>query len=84
MAVQEKIGVAFVSYLVAEEAFRSGTLVPIKVEGLELTQTLYLARHFGRPATSAQSTFWDFAFAPENAPLRKLPDRSWPAGRAAD
>ena len=75
MAVQEGIGVAFVSCMVAEEAFRAGMLVPIEVEGLEMTQTLYMARHNGRPATGAQAAFWEFAFSPENAALRELADQ---------
>jgi DNA-binding transcriptional LysR family regulator len=83
MAVQEGIGVAFVSCMVAEEAFRAGTLVPIQVEGLELTQTLYMARHNGRPATGAQAAFWESAFAPENASLRELADHRWESDRVA-
>ncbi len=75
MAVQEGIGVAFISALVAAEGIRAGTLVPVAVQGVEIAQTLYLARHTGRPATAAQTAFWDFAFAPENEALRELPGR---------
>lgn len=75
LAVQEGIGVAFISCMVVAEGLRTGTLVPITVKGMDITQTLYLARHTGRPATRAQTAFWDFAFAPENKHLRDLPSR---------
>lgn len=75
VAVREGIGVAFISALVAADEFRSGALVPVAVEGMPLTQTLYMSRHTGRPATSAQTAFWEYAFAPENESLRELPGR---------
>lgn len=75
MAVQEGIGVAFISGLVAAEGLQTGKLAAVTVKGLDLTQTLYLARHTGRPATSAQTAFWEFAFAPDNQKLRELPNR---------
>ena len=75
MAVQEGIGVAFISGVVAVESIRSGSLVGVNVRGFDLTQTLYLARHTGRPPTSAQTAFWDYAFAAENRHLRELPGR---------
>lgn len=80
MAVEEGIGAAFVSAVVAAEGIRAGRLVPVTVNGLDLVQTLYLARHTGRPATSAQAVFWDYAFAPENASLRALTNRPVTAG----
>ena len=74
MAVQEKIGVAFVSGLVAAESIRAGSLVSVEVKGLDIHTTLYLARHTGRPATRAQTAFWEFAFASENEALRQMPE----------
>lgn len=73
MAVQEGIGIAFVSTMVAAEAAHNGVISIVDVEGLNLTKTLYMARHTGRPATRSQSAFWDFAFAPENEPIRQRP-----------
>lgn len=73
MAVQEGIGAAFVSTMVAIEAVQAGNLTVVPVEGLELTKTLYMARHTGRPATRAQSAFWDFAFARSNEKIRQRP-----------
>jgi hypothetical protein len=64
-----------VSGLAAAEAIRAGHLAPITVEGMALTQTLYMACHTGRPATRAQTAFWDFCFAPENEAVRRLPSQ---------
>jgi DNA-binding transcriptional LysR family regulator len=79
MAVQEGIGVAFVSALVAAEGLRSGAVRVVEVEGLDMSQRLYIARHTGRPATSAQTAFWEFAFSPENETLRQLPSQVFAA-----
>ncbi len=75
MSVQEGMGVAFVSSMVAAEAIASGLLARVIVTGLELRHTLYLARHNGRPATGAQTAFWDLAFSPENEDIRHLPEQ---------
>jgi DNA-binding transcriptional LysR family regulator len=75
MAVQEGIGGAFVSCMVVADAIRSGALVSVEVEGLTLQKNLYMANHTGRPATRAQSAFWDLAFSPESESIRQLPNR---------
>jgi DNA-binding transcriptional LysR family regulator len=80
MAVQEGIGVAVVSQMVAAEGIQAGALVSIKIQGMDIHQTLYLARHTGRPATKAQTAFWDFAFAAENADLREIPGQAVASG----
>lgn len=72
-AVQEKIGVGFVSTSVACEATKAGTVVPVQIEGMDLTTTLYMARDTDRPATRAQAAYWDFAFSPENETIRSEP-----------
>jgi DNA-binding transcriptional LysR family regulator len=74
MAVQERIGVGFVSVLVAREAVDAGRLAMVPVEGLDITKTLYMIRDRRRPATPAQTAFWDYAFSPENELLRELPN----------
>ncbi len=73
MAVQEGIGIAFVSAMVALEAVENGKLDVVEVEGLELEKTLYMAYHTDRPATRAQSAFWEWAFEPENEHIRRRP-----------
>ena len=74
MAVQERIGVGFVSVLVAREAVDAGHLAMVRVKGLDITKTLYMIRDRRRPATPAQTAFWDYAFAPENELVRELPN----------
>jgi DNA-binding transcriptional LysR family regulator len=71
MSVEEGMGVSFVSELVVGTAVKAGTLAVIPVEGLDLNQTLFMAYHTGRPATRAQSAFWEFCFAPENEDIRQ-------------
>ncbi|GBD85531.1 HTH-type transcriptional activator CmpR [bacterium BMS3Abin02] len=72
-AVQERIGVAFVSMSVACEASKAGTVVPIQIENMDLTTTLFMARDTDRPATRAQAAYWEFAFSPENEHIRRQP-----------
>lgn len=72
-AVQEGIGVSFVSAMVALEGVESGALAVVDVEGLELEKTLYMAYATDRPATRAQAAFWDWAFDPVNEHIRKRP-----------
>jgi DNA-binding transcriptional LysR family regulator len=74
MAVQERIGVSFVSKVVAAEAVEAGLLAVVDVKGLTLGQTLYMARHTGRPATRAQTAFWEYAFGPETEEMRQFPE----------
>jgi DNA-binding transcriptional LysR family regulator len=71
MAVQEGIGIGFVSALAADEAIEAGKLTIVPIEGMELTKTLYLIRNPNVPATRAGAAFWDFAFAAENEAMRK-------------
>ncbi len=85
MAVQEGIGVAFVSAMVALEGVESGKLAVVEVDGLELEKTLYMARDTDRPATGAQAAFWDWAFDPANEHIRQRPSlrKGQPGRRAA-
>lgn len=66
LAVAERIGAGFVSRRAAEVGILSGQVVEVPIENMPLNQQLYMARHAQRPATSAQSAFWEFVFAPEN------------------
>jgi DNA-binding transcriptional LysR family regulator len=71
-AVTEGIGPAFVSRVAAEVALQHGQAVEIPVEGLNLVQRLYMARHTGFYASEVQTAFWEFTFAPENTDLRPV------------
>jgi DNA-binding transcriptional LysR family regulator len=75
MAVAEGIGVAFVSGMVAAEAVMAGTVSVVPVENLDITTTLFMARATDRPATRAQSAFWEYAFSPDNDEVRRRPAR---------
>jgi DNA-binding transcriptional LysR family regulator len=75
MAVQEGLGVAFVSAMVAKDGYETGKVAVVPVTGLDITKTLYLFRNPEVPATRAAAAFWDFAFAPENEEIRRRPSR---------
>lgn len=74
MAVQERIGVAFVSAMVATEGVETGKLAVVDVDGLELQKTLYMAYDTDRPATTAQTAFWEWAFDPATEHIRRRPE----------
>jgi DNA-binding transcriptional LysR family regulator len=61
MAVEESLGVAFVSRLAAARGIALGRIVEVAVEGMELTRNLYLVRNRRLPLTLAQAKFWEFA-----------------------
>jgi len=72
MAVQERIGVAFVSHLAAINCLRMEQVVMVNVAGLDLRQELYIGRNVRRPATQAQAAFWEFVHTPANRALLRL------------
>lgn len=72
--VEERIGVAFVSRLVAADSIELGRIAEVKVANLDLRQRLFLGRNLRRPATRAQNAFWDFVFDPANRALFRLAD----------
>jgi DNA-binding transcriptional LysR family regulator len=59
LAVQESLGVGFVSKIVVTKLVRTGVAI-VKVLGLTLEREIYIGRHARRPATIAQAAFWDF------------------------
>ncbi len=61
MAVENGVGIAFVSEMVAARGLAMGRVKRIELEGLDLYRTVYMARNINRPFTRAQSLFWDFA-----------------------
>jgi DNA-binding transcriptional LysR family regulator len=63
MAVEEGIGIGFVSNMVAGRMF-PGRVAVVRVEGLALAQEICLARHARRAATAVVAAFWDFANDP--------------------
>ncbi len=60
MAVEEGIGVAFISRLAAARGLELGRIVEVEVQGMSLNRCIYLARNRRFPLTRAQIEFWDF------------------------
>lgn len=60
MAVEEGIGISFVSRLAAWRGLELGRVVEVKVVGMSLQRKLYLARNQHLPPTRAGSAFWSF------------------------
>ncbi len=70
-AVQEGVGVGFVSMLVARRIV-CDQVAAVKIEGLELAQDIYLGQHRRKPATSAQVAFWKLAIDKESEAKKKI------------
>lgn len=68
-AVEERIGVAFISRSVASASIRLGRIIEVKVRNLELHQQLYIGHNTRRLATNAQAAFWEFVHEPVNREL---------------
>lgn len=68
MAVEEGIGVAFISRLAATRGLELGRIVEVDVEGMLLQRRIYLARNRRFPSTRAQSEFWNFVSEQERVP----------------
>jgi DNA-binding transcriptional LysR family regulator len=71
-AVEEKIGVSFISRLVASAGIQLGRIVEVDVANLDLKQQLYIGRNIRRPATKAQAAFWEFVHAPTSRALLNM------------
>ncbi len=72
IAVEEGIGVAFISRTVARRGIELGRIKEVRVEGLALRREIYIAHSIRHPATRAQSEFWDFIQESENATFLQL------------
>jgi DNA-binding transcriptional LysR family regulator len=60
MAVEEGLGVAFVSRLAASRGLELGRAVEVEVEGMNLMRNIYMVRNRKQPLTRAQIEFWQF------------------------
>lgn len=61
MAVEQGVGIAFVSEIVAARGLALGRVNAVEIKGLDLRRTVYMVRNLNRPFTRAQSLFWEFA-----------------------
>jgi DNA-binding transcriptional LysR family regulator len=71
LAVQEGLGVGFVSRFVVQRLVQGG-VHPLRVRGMSLHQEVYIAQSKRHQATKAQSAFWKFVTNPRNPVLRDL------------
>lgn len=60
VAVEEELGIAFVSRLAASRGIALGRILEVSVEGMELSRNLYLARNRRQSLTRAQAKFWEY------------------------
>lgn len=72
MAVEEGIGVAFVSRTVARRGIELGRIKEVRVVGAALQREVFIAHSRRHPATRAQMEFWSFVQQPENQQLLRL------------
>lgn len=61
MAVEQGMGMAFVSEMVAVRGLALGRIKKIEVDGLDLRRTIYMSRNVAHAFTRAQSLFWEYA-----------------------
>lgn len=59
LAVQQELGVGFVSKMILEKICNHGVNV-VNIDGLEVEQEIYFGRQTAQPASGAQAAFWDF------------------------
>lgn len=74
MSVEQGLGIAFVSEMVAARHLALGRIRIVEVEGLNLRKTIYLARRRDTHRTRAQSLFWDYVQAQHHLIREKI----WP------
>lgn len=66
MAVEEGLGVAFLSRLAARRGLECGRVVEVQVQEMPLKRDLYLARNRRFPTTRSQAEFWCFVGSPDS------------------
>lgn len=59
LAVQQGLGVAFVSKMIAQKICRD-SVRSVSVRGLDIRQNIYFGRQIVQPPSGAQAAFWDF------------------------
>jgi DNA-binding transcriptional LysR family regulator len=60
MAVEEGIGIAFISELAAARGLALGRVKQVEVTGLNLCRSVFMARNVRQPLTRTQDRFWSF------------------------
>jgi DNA-binding transcriptional LysR family regulator len=65
LAVQEGIGVGFVSQMVVDRLCK-GKVAEVSIRGMNICREIYVGHNSRRPATNAQIAFWNFITSKEN------------------
>lgn len=65
MAVQEGLGVGFVSDMIIERISQD-RVAKIRVRDLEISRHIYISRNLHRPSTVTQNAFWAFIHSKDN------------------
>jgi len=73
MAVEEGIGIAFISRLAAMRGLELGNIAEVHVAGMDLERTIFMVRNTIVAPTRAQLNFWDFVTSDEAQ--ERLPSR---------
>jgi DNA-binding transcriptional LysR family regulator len=74
LAVQEGLGVGFVSKIVVSNMVQD-RVASVQICGVEIARDIYIGHHTRRPATTAQTAFWDFIQQLETVETFMLPER---------
>ena len=60
MAVEKGIGITFISEMMASRSLALGRVKQVKVEGFNISQSVYLVRHVARVFTHAETKLWEY------------------------
>jgi len=60
MAVEKGVGITFISEMMVARSLALGRVKKIEIEGLNITQPVYLARHISGVFTRAETKLWEF------------------------
>jgi len=72
VAVEDGMGAAFVSRIVAQRGIELGKVKEVQVAGLSLQREVFIAYSRRHPASQARAEFWKFIQETENETLLKL------------
>lgn len=75
MAVEEGIGIAFVSRLAAARGLELGNIAEVHVEGMDLERTIFIVRNNAIVPTRAQMSFWEFVNSEQAQAKLKTPSK---------
>jgi DNA-binding transcriptional LysR family regulator len=62
MAVENGIGITFISEMMASRSLALGKVVKVKVTGVTIRQPIYLVRNISNNSTLATNKLWEFIF----------------------